>query len=95
MWNDGWHRADRQAGCPQVTADANTGTKTDTVGDDRGEAPAGTVVRNVAQVHYTGASSGEVSDDTTRATELRMQALPRFRPWRRDRGNPSRRDSSR
>ena len=41
-------------------------------------APDGTVVRNVAQVRYTGASSGEVFNDTTNTTELRVQAPPRL-----------------
>ncbi len=44
----------------------------------RADAPDGTVVRNVAQVRYTGASSGEVFNDTTNTTELRVQAPPRL-----------------
>ena len=44
----------------------------------RTDAPDGTVVRNSAQVRYTGASSGEVFNDSTNITELRIQAPPRL-----------------
>lgn len=44
----------------------------------REDAPDGTVVRNTAQVRYTGASSGEVFNDSTNTTELRVLAPPRL-----------------
>ncbi|PZQ30299.1 MAG: hypothetical protein DI562_07350 [Stenotrophomonas acidaminiphila] len=115
---------DFEAGSLQVSAGANTGAKTDTVGDDvaeaasnttvfrvgtgadgsqggllrcqscigtqptsttvsfvvrvRADAADGTVIRNLAQVSYTGASSGEVFTESTNTTELRVQAPPRL-----------------
>ncbi|WP_299347461.1 DUF11 domain-containing protein [uncultured Pseudoxanthomonas sp.] len=115
---------DFEAGSLQVSAGANTGAKTDTVGDDVAEAASnttvfrvgtgadgsqggllrcqscigtqptsttvsfvvrvrtdaadGTVIRNLAQVSYTGASSGEVFTESTNTTELRVQAPPRL-----------------
>lgn len=44
----------------------------------REDAPDGTVVRNAAQVRYTGVSSGEVFNDATNTTELRVLAPPRL-----------------
>ncbi|MBD9478835.1 DUF11 domain-containing protein [Pseudoxanthomonas sp. PXM02] len=44
----------------------------------RTDAADGTVVRNSAQVRYTGAASGEVFNDSTNITELRVQAPPRL-----------------
>jgi|APEBP8051072266_1049373.scaffolds.fasta_scaffold00158_27 conserved repeat domain len=115
---------DFEAGSLQVSAGANTGAKTDTVGDDvaeaasnttvfrvgtgadgsqggllrcqscigtqptsatvsfvvrvRADAADGAVIRNLAQVSYTGASSGEVFTESTNTTELRVQAPPRL-----------------
>lgn len=64
--------------CPTCVGPQPTATTVSFVVRVRADAADGTVIRNQARVRYTGASSGEVFDDTTNTTELRVQAPPRL-----------------
>lgn len=64
--------------CPACIGTQPTSTTVSFIVRVRADAADGAIIRNVAQVRYVGASSGEEFNDTTNTTELRVQAPPRL-----------------